>query len=163
MQNTLIHLVSNTHDQQFDSAFQLFMNYHQGLNKFNKNEIEAEKYFNLAIKLYEKDLFLSNIEISNYKIIKNLKMNFDKELTIIIGDNGVGKTSILNAIRKHIMWIAASIRKDNASGGTISSDEINNKSINNSNGAYIDCTFNIGRALLHKPICKGFFSDIIFK
>jgi hypothetical protein len=42
------------------------------------------------------------------------------------------------------MWIAASIRKDNASGGTISPDEINNQSISDSNGAYIDCTFNIG-------------------
>ncbi|EMA4450917.1 AAA family ATPase, partial [Acinetobacter baumannii] len=72
------------------------------------------------------------------------KINFDKELTIIIGNNGVGKTSILNAIRKHIMWIAASIRKDNASGGTISPDEINNKSSDNNNGAYIDCAFNIG-------------------
>jgi predicted ATP-binding protein involved in virulence len=48
----------------------------------------------------EKICFLSDMDISNYKIIKNLKINFDKELTIIIGDNGVGKTSILNAIRK---------------------------------------------------------------
>lgn len=144
MENTLTHLVSNAYDQQFDSAYQLFMNYSQGLNKFNKNENEAEKYFNLAIGLYEKHLFLSDMEVSNYKIIKNLKINFDKELTIIIGDNGVGKTSILDAIRKHVMWIAASIRKDNASGGTISPDEINNQSISDSNGAYIDCAFNIG-------------------
>ncbi|HCU1901362.1 TPA: hypothetical protein OUH72_002770, partial [Acinetobacter baumannii] len=48
MENMLTHLVSNAYDQQFDSAYQLFMNYNQGLNKFHKNESEAEKFFNLA-------------------------------------------------------------------------------------------------------------------
>nr|WP_171265514.1 hypothetical protein [Acinetobacter ursingii] len=27
----------------------------------------------------------------------------------------------------------------------------------------LPCEFHIWKALLHKPICKGFFSDIIFK
>ena len=42
------------------------------------------------------------------------------------------------------MWISASIRKDNASGGTISSEEVNNQSLNDIDGTYIDCDFNLG-------------------
>ena len=44
MENSLTHLVANAHDEQFDSAYQLFINYYNGLNKFDKNKIEAEKY-----------------------------------------------------------------------------------------------------------------------
>lgn len=144
MEKVLQHLVMNAYDKQFDSAHQLFINYSNGLNKFDKNELEAERYFDLAINLFQKELFLHKLEISNYKNIRKLKIKFDKELTIIIGNNGVGKTSILNAIRKNIMWISGSIRKDNASGGTIMPEEINNHSLNDSIGTYIDCDFNIG-------------------
>lgn len=144
MENTLTHLVANAHDAQFDSAYQLFINYNNGLNNFDKNKSEAEKYFKLATDLLQREIFLEKIEIYNYKKIRKLRINFEKELTVIIGDNGVGKTTILDAIRKNMMWISASIRKDNASGGTISSEEVNNQSLNDIDGTYIDCDFNLG-------------------
>ena len=144
MENTLTHLVANAHDEQFDSAYQLFINYYNGLNKFDKNKSEAEKYFRLATDLFQRECFLEKIEICNYKKIRKLRINFEKELTVIIGDNGVGKTTILDAIRKNMMWISASIRKDNASGGTISPEEVNNQSLTDIAGTYIDCNFNLG-------------------
>ena len=144
MENSLTHLVANAHDEQFDSAYQLFINYYNGLNKFDKNKIEAEKYFRLAADLFQRECFLEKIEICNYKKIRKLRINFEKELTVIIGDNGVGKTTILDAIRKNMMWISASIRKDNASGGTISPEEVNNQSLTDIAGTYIDCNFNLG-------------------
>ena len=144
MEKTLTHLVANAHDEQFDSAYQLFINYYNGLNKFDKNKIEAEKYFRLAADLFQRECFLEKIEICNYKKIRKLRINFEKELTVIIGDNGVGKTTILDAIRKNMMWISASIRKDNASGGTISPEEVNNQSLTDIAGTYIDCNFNLG-------------------
>lgn len=144
MENSLTHLVANAHDEQFDSAYQLFINYYNGLNKFDKNKSEAEKYFRLATDLFQRECFLEKIEICNYKKIRKLRINFEKELTVIIGDNGVGKTTILDAIRKNMMWISASIRKDNASGGTISPEEVNNQSLTDIAGTYIDCNFNLG-------------------
>lgn len=144
MENTLTHLVANAHDEQFDSAYQLFINYDKGLNKFDKNKSEAEKYFRLATDLFQRECFLEKIEICNYKKIRKLRINFEKELTVIIGDNGVGKTTILDAIRKNMMWISASIRKDNASGGTISPEDVNNQSLTDIVGTYIDCNFNLG-------------------
>ena len=144
MENTLTHLVANAHDEQFDSAYQLFINYYNGLNKFDKNKSEAEKYFRLATDLFQRECFLEKIEICNYKKIRKLRINFEKELTVIIGDNGVGKTTILDAIRKNMMWISASIRKDNASGGTILPENVNNQYFTDIDGTYIDCNFNLG-------------------
>ena len=43
-------------------------------------------------------MFLKNIRISNFKSIEDTKIEFEKGFNIIIGDNGVGKTSILEAI-----------------------------------------------------------------
>lgn len=43
-------------------------------------------------------MFLKNIRISNFKAIDSAEIKFEKGFNIIIGDNGVGKTSILEAI-----------------------------------------------------------------
>lgn len=43
-------------------------------------------------------MFLKNINISNFKAIDIAEIKFEKGFNILIGDNGVGKTSILEAI-----------------------------------------------------------------
>ncbi|RRK34171.1 DUF2813 domain-containing protein [Schaedlerella arabinosiphila] len=43
-------------------------------------------------------MYLSNIHIENFKGIKNADFDFDRTVNIIIGDNGTGKTSVLEAI-----------------------------------------------------------------
>ncbi len=44
-------------------------------------------------------MYLSEIEISNYKGIKNLKVSFSPDINIIIGENGKNKTALIDAIR----------------------------------------------------------------
>lgn len=43
-------------------------------------------------------MFLKNIKISNFKAIENVEIKFEEGFNILIGDNGVGKTSVLEAI-----------------------------------------------------------------
>lgn len=43
-------------------------------------------------------MFLKKIKIENFKAIKDIEIKFEKGFNLIIGDNGVGKTSILEAI-----------------------------------------------------------------
>lgn len=43
-------------------------------------------------------MYLTNIHIENFKGIKNAKLDFQPSVNIIIGNNGTGKTSILEAI-----------------------------------------------------------------
>lgn len=43
-------------------------------------------------------MYLSSIHIENFKGIKSANLDFDRSVNIIIGDNGAGKTSVLEAI-----------------------------------------------------------------
>jgi|AntAceMinimDraft_9_1070365.scaffolds.fasta_scaffold06660_2 putative ATP-dependent endonuclease of OLD family len=44
-------------------------------------------------------MYLSKIEISNYKGIEYLKVDFSPDINIIIGENGKNKTALIDAIR----------------------------------------------------------------
>ncbi len=43
-------------------------------------------------------MYLSSIHVENFKGIKSVDLDFDRSVNLIIGDNGTGKTSILEAI-----------------------------------------------------------------
>lgn len=43
-------------------------------------------------------MYLSNIHIENFKGIKNADFDFSNSVNIIIGNNGTGKTSVLEAV-----------------------------------------------------------------
>ncbi len=43
-------------------------------------------------------MYLSNIHIENFKGIKNADIDFDRSVNLVIGNNGTGKTSVLEAI-----------------------------------------------------------------
>ena len=144
MDNNQRHLISNAKNGNFNSAVQLFLNYKDGLNGFEKNEGRALEIFTQATTILYSHVSLDELNVSNFKKIKNLKINLDERLTVFIGENGVGKTSLLEAIRRNLMWIAATTRKDNTNGGRIEEDEINNDAKKKKLGAYIDCEFSIG-------------------
>ena len=41
---------------------------------------------------------INNIQFHNFRNFKNYKLTFDKKLNIFFGDNGCGKTNILEGI-----------------------------------------------------------------
>ena len=49
-------------------------------------------------------MYLSKIYIKNFRGIKELIVEFDKKLNVIIGANGQLKTSLMDAIRLFYSW-----------------------------------------------------------
>lgn len=49
-------------------------------------------------------MYLSKIYIRNFRGIKDLSVDFDKKLNVIIGANGRSKTSLIDAIRLFYSW-----------------------------------------------------------
>lgn len=137
------HLIKNAKNGNFEAAVQVFLNYQDGLNGFEKDEELADSSFKQAIKILDSDFYLNELDIINYKKIQEFKIPFHKNLTVLLSENGIGKTSLLESIRKNLMWIAATTRKENTTGGRIDDDEVNNFS--KKEGAYIDCEFQIGK------------------
>ena len=43
-------------------------------------------------------MFLRKIELKNFRNYENLKLEFNKNINIFIGDNAQGKTNILESI-----------------------------------------------------------------
>ena len=43
-------------------------------------------------------MYLKNIELSNFKMFEKLKLDFEKDYTILVGVNGVGKSTVLEAV-----------------------------------------------------------------
>ncbi|MCJ0829168.1 AAA family ATPase [Acinetobacter sp. NIPH1876] len=136
------HLLSNALSGNFEAAVQVFLNYKDGAQDFEKNDEEARLAFEHVVKTLKSSFYLNEITIYNFKKILDFKMKFHQNLIVFVGENGVGKTSLLEAIRRNLMWIAATTRKENTNGGSVDKDEINNN--NKEKGAYIDCDFKIG-------------------
>jgi len=55
-------------------------------------------------------MYLSKIDIENYKGIQKLTVAFDPKLNIIVGENGCGKTAVIDAIR--LMYNLGNPKKD---------------------------------------------------
>ena len=43
-------------------------------------------------------MYLKKISLKNYKAIDSLEINLQKGINLLIGDNGAGKTSVLEGI-----------------------------------------------------------------
>ena len=46
---------------------------------------------------------LRNLQIQDFRGIRDLKIDFHDELTVIVGRNGVGKTTILDVLAKMLL------------------------------------------------------------
>jgi len=53
-------------------------------------------------------MIINSIKLKNYRNYKDIKLNFDPNINLLVGDNGVGKTNILEAA--HLLSSAKSFR-----------------------------------------------------
>lgn len=96
--------------------------------------------------IIENDSFnLASVKFSNYKRLDYLEFELDKTLNVIIGSNGVGKTTILNGIVKNISWLVNNILKHNNNGIHLSVEDIsNNIKIKKTQTSISECKFTYG-------------------
>jgi len=57
--------------------------------------------------------YITNFQIKDFKIFKNIKLNLSKNINIILGNNGLGKTSVLQAITLGLLPIENNDYPDN--------------------------------------------------
>ena len=43
-------------------------------------------------------MYLSKLHIENYRLLKNVDVAFDRDLTLFVGKNNTGKTSIMEIL-----------------------------------------------------------------
>ena len=67
-------------------------------------------------------VYISSISVKNYRCFEDIKIEFNPKMNVIVGNNGVGKTTILDALSIGIGSIFLGIESNAASG--IKKDDI---------------------------------------
>ena len=80
---------------------------------------------------------INSISFENFKGLKENTITFNQDLTVIIGGNGVGKSSIIEGVSICLSWIIARIKSAKGIGSYISADDI----FNGENSAAVKANF----------------------
>ncbi|WBF43962.1 AAA family ATPase [Serratia rubidaea] len=106
------------------SLYQLYINEYND-NKENKtytypilNEISS--------KANDGEFILREVVFNNFRGLSNLTLRLDDQITVIIGNNGVGKSSILDGISITLSWLKSNILREDRPGRDIKELDINN-------------------------------------
>ena len=95
-------------------------------------------------------MFFKEIQIKNYKAIENMKLEFSPGVNLLIGDNGVGKTSVLDALAVALGGFLSGVSGVSVSGIPHSDIRIETMRVAGASVAVeyvvpvaVDCTMNI--------------------
>lgn len=119
------HLIQSSDKGNFHSSYQLYRNYFEGKNVENKDEGLAYEYLEkVESALIDKNFVLSSMHLTDFRRFKTLDISFDEKVTVVIGDNGAGKTSIAEAIAKTFSWFNNNLEKIDVNGRPILESDI---------------------------------------
>ena len=88
--------------------------------------LNLDDYYPLAVNYLQSSTFkLKQIELKNIRRLRNFQIDLHPELTVIIGQNAMGKTTLCESIAKFLSHSASQIQKGRA-GYRIRKEEITN-------------------------------------
>lgn len=129
------------------ASFQLFSNYDTDASPYKANKYleqckEALSFSSEThVEVPQNRLLLENIELYFFRRFKYLEVSFEKNVTVLIGDNGSGKTTILDAITRTFSWINARIVYKGRNGRTLEDSDVTIGVLDN---AEVNTTLSLG-------------------
>jgi hypothetical protein len=106
----------------------IFQRYRNAVNENNQDEAEA-----LLVQCRDilsgkngvvPGLKLKELKLYDYKKFEELRIHFEKNLTVLVGVNAAGKTSILDAVIKALTWIKAGLEAEGRNGVSLTDSDI---------------------------------------
>ncbi len=71
-------------------------------------------------------MIIKHLDYVNYKGLRTGSIEFDDRLTVVVGKNGSGKSSVLQAVSTAISWIVARIKSEKGMGAYIDDLSVTN-------------------------------------
>lgn len=150
------------------SGYKLYEIYKNGVFKKNadgeatwiqeKSPKLAEYYLGECEKLLRQNesdvgFHVTNLNLTEFRKFNSLKVKFDRNLTVIIGDNGAGKTTILDGITKALSWLSSNILKKSGIGKRVTEYDVN---VGASTYAEVELKVSLTKNSHYKvSLCKG--------
>jgi predicted ATP-binding protein involved in virulence len=123
---TIKSLTQNAKKGNLLSMFQLYVNYLSGKNVEEVNKDLAKTYLDsISALLPTLEFKINSLNLHEFRRFRSLDIHFDKKMTVIIGDNGAGKTSIVESLVKTLTWFSRNMLKNNVNGSQIVESDIN--------------------------------------
>lgn len=112
--------IQNSKKGDLSATFELFYKYLNGTD-VDEDESEAKNYLDKCLKALKVDntaeerpknkITIKSLKLINFRQFSKFSINFDDNLTVIVGNNGAGKTSILDGLAKSFSFINARVIK----------------------------------------------------
>ncbi|MEZ8695465.1 AAA family ATPase, partial [Vibrio splendidus] len=121
-------LVSRSEKGDFSASFQLAQSYAEGFS-VEKNKEKAQYYLTSCAKQLKENRFkLKSIKLNNYKGFEflDLRLSTSNATTLLVGNNGCGKSSVLEAIKKCLTHLNSRLATKSSNGELIDEIEIKN-------------------------------------
>lgn len=119
-------LVSNAKAGNVLSRFELYEYYLTGKDVAEKDLVEESTYLDLLyVSMAQACFKLKLLKLYEFRRYRNLSIEFETNLTVIIGENGAGKTSIVESIIRVLSWFGSRMVKANSNGLPILESDIN--------------------------------------
>lgn|SRR5690625_1227797 len=111
------------------SLYELYKNYSQG-RYTDKNQQLADDYLALLLrKSRTLSLGVDKIQLHQFRHFEQLELIFDERLTVLIGDNGSGKTSIIEAVAFLLSWVFNRTISATGQGRQLQQDDIQARAV----------------------------------
>jgi predicted ATP-binding protein involved in virulence len=114
------------------ALFQLGQNYNQG-RFVEHDEHKANEYFDKVAQLFEHPVLRVNTaKIKHFRCFEAVDINICNDgtnasnLTVIVGNNGAGKTTILRALVNSLSWFISRLKSKDGQGYVIEELDIHN-------------------------------------
>lgn len=123
---SLKNLMKNANNGDIRSIYQLYLNYFHGEHTEIDKDMSDEYLSMLAARISSSKIKLDEVSFNDFRGLSNLSIKLDSNLTVIVGSNGSGKTTVLDGVAIVLSWLKANILKEDRPGNSIKESDINN-------------------------------------
>ncbi|HEC2112490.1 TPA: retron Ec78 anti-phage system effector ATPase PtuA [Klebsiella oxytoca] len=127
-------LLRNARKHNISSMFEL-MEYYEDSTSTNLDLKSANEYFNHCLnelnfqsteenETPKNKIKIDNLKLINFRKFKELNISFEDDFTVLIGDNGAGKTTILDALSRTFSYINARIIAKGRNGRPLDNTDV---------------------------------------
>ena len=109
---------------KFEAAYQLFKIFDEGVGVEANAELAKQYKKRCSILLQQYDFKIDFIHLENFKSFASFKLQLNDNVTVFVGNNGSGKSTILEAIEKSLTNLSSRISTHSHNGSSIENFEV---------------------------------------